>query len=429
MRVQQGQQYAKVTAGSGEWTSDLSREVLSDVTIKHGRELYEWGKAAMSTAQFTVAIPRGDLDYWYLGHVGGLISVYTGIGPDPETPFDADWAEQFAGLAADQPIWNVRFTGHITDILYEWEEHPVNGWMLMHRVQCVGLMSRLGSRLVAGTFWAEEKCRARASYILNAAWNWTGETWRLEPGDYNPTFLQVVDRDESRPALLDLEDLSGPGEAILFDRPNGEVTWQELTFRKTTPTVDLPADGIVFAPGFAETLDLVNTLTLEYGIADPRATVEALHNESRFFLGIWAERYSTEYRYQYDAQLKADRVVRRQGWPPVLMPAVDVLLNRLDYDTWTAVRTLRVGHRVRLPAMPDPYPIDSPGQASGVWIVEGWTEHVGSRDNPDDEWKLTLHLSPPIWSLVGQTWDELPDTKTWDEYVASGETWDELGEL
>ena len=107
----------------------------------------------------------------------------------------------------------------------------------------------------------------------------------------------------------------------------------------------------MFAPDFQQRLDVVNTITFQYGAADPRPTTDAYHHDSRFSLGVWAESYDTNYVLQIDAQTKADRIVRRQGWPPVLMPAIDVLLNRLDADTLTAVHGA-TGRRQSTPAAP-----------------------------------------------------------------------------
>jgi hypothetical protein len=65
-------------------------------------------------------------------------------------------------------------------------------------------------------------------------------------------------------------------------------------------------------------------------------------------------------------------------------------------------------------------------------MVEGWTEEVGSKWSPTSEWTLRLVLSPPIWSVVAATWDQLLaayPTKTWAQWKTSGETWDQIGAL
>lgn len=397
-----GQQIATVKAGA--WDIDLSGDVLSDVVITHGRESFETYTAGMSTARFTLRVPRGYVNYWALGGVGNSIRINTVAGR--------------------------RFTGHITDLDYSWEE-TTEGWMLMHRVQCVGTVSRLGSRLVPFAGFAQETTTARVQAILTSAWNWGSEAWRVEAGNYNPTKLAVAERDPGKSALQELEDLTFEGEAVLYDDVDGTVVWQQLAYRNSRLTiVDLPDTGVVFAPDFAQRLDLVNTVTMEYGVGDPRPITEAFHNESRFYQGVWWERYTTDYATQVDAQVKADRIARRQGWPATVMPSIDIVLNRLDSATLAKVTGLRVGHKVRLPRLPDPYPThgDLPGQSSGVWIVEGWQEYVGSKYDPDDEWRLTLHLSPPIWSMVGKTWDEMAVTgERWMDFPST--TWDQIGDL
>ena len=397
-----GQQIATVKAGA--WDVDVSGDVLSDVVITHGRESFSTYTAAMSTARFTLRVPRGFVNYWALGQVGNTIRIETVAGR--------------------------RFTGHITDLDYSWEE-TTEGWMLMHRVQCVGTISRLGSRLLTNSGWPWQTTTDRVRAILGAAWAWGTEAWRIEGGDYNPTKLAIAERDISKPALAELEDLIFEGEAVLYDDVDGAVAWQQLSYRNSRlAIVGLPPEAIAFAPDFAQRLDVVNTVTMEYGDADPRPVTQAQHDESRIYLGVWWERYSTDYALQVHAQVKADRIARRQGWPVTIMPSVDILLNRLTPAQLTAVAGLRVGHKVRLPRLPDPYPSDPdlPGQTSGVWIVEGWQEYVGSRFDPDDEWRLTLHLSPPIWSMVGKTWAEMAVTgERWMDFPST--TWDEIGDL
>lgn len=399
MIVYPGDQIASIHTGA--WDIDISQDVLSDVAIRHGGQEFNVSTAQMSSAQFTVRVPRDWTNYWVLGQVGNGVRINT--------------------------VGHRRFTGHITDIDYSWEETS-EGWMLMHRVQCVGTIARLGSRLMWNTYWPQETTETRVRNILSSAWS--DHPWAVRSGDYNPVKLGVAERDTSRPALGELEDLLFEGEAVLFDRPDGAVIWQQLAARNAMlDIVELPSDAILFAPDFSQQLDLVNSVRMDYGTGDPRPYVEAFQNESRFYQGEWYESYATDYVDQVGAQVKADRIVRRQGWPPVLLPSIEVLLNRLDLATFNEVALLQVGNKVRLPRMPDPYPIGvGPGQSSGVWIVEGWTEYVGSRYNPDDEWRLTLHLSPPIWSMVGKTWDEQEVTgELWQDFPYT--TWDEIGEL
>lgn len=415
-----GQQYARVRAGA--WNLDLSENVLADLTISHGRQDYTFGAAALSTSTFTVAVPRGQGHYWPVGEVGNPVTVDTGIGPDPDQPFNDAWADFFHGVAsAPNPIWHTRHTGHITNIDYDW---TVDGgqWWMHYKITTVGRMAQLGSRLLTGTTWPAETARTRAANILTATWG----AHYVQGGDYNPN-LTGAERDLTRPALQELEDLSGPAEAILWDDCNGNVVWQELAHRKTTQTVDLPACAVQFAPGFSTAIDLVNDLYLEYGTDNPKATVHAWNDDSRYFLGFWSERYDTPYADQTSAQIKADRVVRRQAFPTIRMPQVTVLLNELLPAQWLAVRSLRVGDKVRLPMLPDPFPMNNVGQAP-VMVVEGWTEHVGTRattGGQTKDWTLTLSLSPPLWSIISRTWNEMGGV--WNDYPNT--TWDQIGEL
>ena len=398
MIVLPGEQIAWVRAGS--WDADVSWQTLSDVEITHGRESFtDYAQAGMSTARFTLAVPRDTVNYWFLGPVGSTIRIDTVAGR--------------------------RFTGHITDLDYEWVEKP-EGWFLMYRTQCVGTMSRLGSTLLTATSWPEQTTSARVSAIFAGS----ADANRIEPGDFNPVKLAVTERDPGKSALKELEELLFEGEAVMYSDTDGTNVWQQYAWRNTRLTiVDLPPDAVQFAPSYAQKLDCVNTVTLEYGAADPRGTVVSYHHDSRFYLGVWWERYATEYRDAPDAQKKADRTTRRQGYPPTLLPGVSVLLNRLDAATFAKVCGLRVGHKVRLPRLPDPYPSPyGPGQSNGVWIVEGWTEYIGSKYDPDNTWRLVLHLSPPIWSMVGKTWAEfVPTGERWMDFPST--TWDEIGEL
>lgn len=423
MIVRQGQQYGRVTTQAG---GDISADVLAQLTVKHGHELLQWGSAAISTAQFTVYMPQG-APYTALGGVGDTVTVDTGIGPQTVQAYSEQWSAVFGKGLVGEVLWDRRFTGHITDINYKWEK-TAYGWYLTAQVQCVGHIARLGSRLLPYTAWGQEPARNRASNFLAEAWNGPGETFTVQTGDYNPTLKAEEQPDRAGSALAALEAMTAPAEATLFDRPDAGVVWQELAHRKATPIIDLTAagDAVVFAPDYTQRLDFVNAMTIDYG-TDQTVTSSDPNSQARW--GMWAERNNYPYANGTDAQIKADRIVRRQAMPAVAMPGVTVLLNRLDPDTFTAVRALQCGDKVRLPGLPDPYPADATvGQNAGVWVVEGWTETAGSKTDPDAEWRLTMHLSPPIYSLVGLTWAAYALTgNRWQDVPAT--TWDEIGRL
>lgn len=423
MMIREGEQIARVLAGPQ--AVDICADVMADVTIQHGRTDFGFGAAGISVAKFTVPVARDRLAHWQLGHVGNPIVIDS--GPGTLSPWSVDHSEDHGPVTTR--TWERRFTGYISDIDYEWEQRA-DTWYLMHRVTCVGQTARLGSRLAAGTVWAAETTRARATSILAAG----GLPYQLQSGQFTPGLI-AADRDPSRPLLAELEELSPPAEAVLFDRPDGVLVWQELEYRRTTPIVELPCEVVRFAPGFTEQLDLVNDYTIDWGSDTLGGTVNAADNNSQASRGVWAERGAYPYAAAPDATLKASRVVRRQAVPTVRMPGVQILLNRIDSpQMWSAVRGLLAGWRVRLPQLPDPYPANntSAPQNRGVWVVEGWTERVGSRWKPDNEWTLDLVLSPPIWSMAAMTWNELNAAypgKTWNQWAAGGQTWDQIGVL
>lgn len=396
MTVQPGEQYAAVTIAGADYSADT----LAQVEIKHGHEAFGWASAGMSTAQFTIRQYAGDAADTTI-RVGAAVTITTG--------------------------GTRRHTGHITDVEWQWEK-TAEGWLLLAQIQTVGNLAALGSRLPTATSWPEQSTRARAQTIMAQCWNRPGESFTVQTGNFAPILNPIDERDPTTPALAELETITSAGEAFLFDLPTGAVIWQELSHRKVGDPLPLPADAVEYAPGFEQHLDIVNRMTLAYGPlggAD-RPTVTSEHPRSQTDYGIWAESAATDYLNYPDAVVKADRIIRRQARPAALLPACHVLLNRLDPATFTAVHALTVGSRVQLPRLPDPYPITGPGQSSGVWIVEGWTENVGSRQFPDDEWKLTLHLSPPSWSLTGDTWADVePSGDTWADAQATGLTWTE----
>ena len=163
------------TVHTGAWDLDLSNDVLSDVTIRHGAEQFDVAQARMSAAAFTVRVPRGAANYWYLGQVGNSVRITTGT--------------------------HRRFTGHITDIAYQWENTPEQGWMLMHRVTCVGVISRLGSRLLPDTSWpAADHHRPRGTYPVHRLdvdrRNLRDTNRRLQPAE---TSRSRTRRDNPRP--------------------------------------------------------------------------------------------------------------------------------------------------------------------------------------------------------------------------------------
>ena len=392
-----GGQWARIRFSA--WDLDMSHEVLAEsVTVTHGREGWAGGYAAPSTCRFVVVVPRGAARHWLA--VGSPVTADTG-GPGR---------------------WARRFTGMVTDITYTWEEHPVTGWHMRYQVQAVGNTTRLGSRVLTNTGWATEPVSARVAYIMAAA----GQAYRRQAGDYDPMLTPVTDdtRDRSVSALNELTTLAQWGEAVLWDDTNGDIVWQEIAARHGRQPVDLPAAAVAFAPGYEAHLDLVNSCTLEHGTGTPRQVYIAEDTRSAFYNGWWAEHYATPYAALPGATIKAERVIRRQAWPVVLAPSVTILPNRLTETEWAAVEALRIGDRVRMPAMPDPYPPDVPGQYAGEWIVEGWQETPGGRDTPDDTWRIVLHLSPPVWSIVSRSWTDTPGV--WSDYPDTD--WNEIGQ-
>lgn len=408
---------------------NISCRVVADLTITHGRTTFGFGQAGNSTATFTVLIARGEMAEQGLGHCGDHVAIDTGYPPSADP-----WADAFGpSFGPDlEAVWRRRFTGHITDIDYEWRKDELGTWFLEHRVTAVGNVARLGSRLVPRAAWGALTARQRAAAILDQA---APGGWLLNAGNFVPPLLADPEPDPDMTALAALEDLSPTAEGLLFDTPDGLLVWQELSYRRGTPIVELPCDAVTFAPGFTESIDLLNAYTVRYGGDAAPGQVESSEAASIARYGRWAESGQYPYVSQADAVTKAVRVVRRQAFPSVLLPGVTVLLHNLGTAAAAVAQGLRVGDRVRLPRLPDPYPASNVGlpQNGGVWVVEGWTEHVGSKDDPEREWALTLVLSPPIWSVVAMTWDELyanfPGKRTWDQWRASGETWDELGVL
>lgn len=424
MMIREGEQIARILTGQAG--VDICADVAADVTVQHGRTEFGFSAAGISVAKFTVPVARDRLAFWQLGHVGNPVVIDS--GPGSRSPWSVGYTPDFGPVQARS--WERRFTGYISDIDYDWEQIG-DSWYLMHRVTCVGNVARLGSRLQPWASWPQDTARNRVTGLLNAG----GLAWSQQLGDFNPVLLAEPEVDTSRPVLQLLEDVSSPAEAFLFDSPAGGVVWQELAYRRSTPIVTLPCEIVRFAPGFSEQLDLVNSYTIEYGPETGRATTTAADANSQAVYGLWAEAASYPYAVEAGASTKATRVVRRQAMPTVRMPGIQILLNRItDPDLWTAVRALRCGHRVRLPQLPDPYAANntSAPQNRGVWVVEGWTERIGSRWNPNDEWTLDLTLSPPIWSLVALSWNELNaayPSKTWNQWAATGETWDQIGVL
>ena len=396
MIVTPGQCHVTITAGV--WDMDVTGDTLADLTITHGRTTFEKGRAAVSGSQFTIRAYEGAGTYWPLGGIGNDIVVTTGAG-------------------------HTRHTGRISDLSWVWDEDG-HGRYLAHRVTTTANMSRLGSLTPpVWPVWGKETVRARAEWVL--ANTWTETPWATQTGDFNPVMRQV-DRDNNIDALAVLEGLMWEGETLLWDDVHGRVVWQEIGHRRTTPTINLPPCAVKWAPQYAARNDLVNAVELEYGpdVDGLRPTVTAGDNGAAFYWGLWAERYATDYHDQSSAQAKATRIVRRQARPQTLLPTVTVLPNLLEPAQWAAVAALRVGDRVRLPQLPEPVP-DGVIAAPAVWVVEGWTERVGSRWRPDAEWTLDLHLSPPIWSMVSRRWDEVPGA--WQDQGTT--TWDQIGAL
>jgi hypothetical protein len=343
---------------------DLDR-VLASVSIRHGRDDID-GPIQSSTATLRLrGLRRLELDSWT---VGGELVV-------SDTDGDAI------------------FTGRLSDASLTDDDPRVEARL---EVIAASSLAAAGRRPVGGHAWPAEAWGDRMARILAEA-ELAGVVQAPSPDvplaatiPSNPEtgYFETVD------ALAALEADRQAVGATAFDRGDGSVVVQAFDARGGLyPPLELDPALVLYAPAWAQSLDVANRIVLGYGYGAGSVTVDDPVSQAQPWGVRWTGLFETGLADEQTARERALVWLNRITAPRWRLPGL-TLLER---------HPLEVGLVLELLNLPPTAPL-------GSWtpIVEGWTDTV---EGPD--WTQDVILSDPIYSGLALPWQDLPPELLW----------------
>lgn len=349
-------------------------EAIAELTIRHGLDSPGSGP---TSSVLTLALTA-----W----AGPRVRVADSIA------LDVDGAPRFRGLVSDVRASFDDPAGRVT-------------------IQATGLLATLSRRPVRYAasihvhFEMPEKWEERAIGLFEAV-GW--DDYVVEPPHdiFAPTITALL----AYPSLADgallathLEELQGTIDSTVCDLPDGRVLVQAHVARAGlidwAAVPELPADRVVYAPEWEQTLDIANVAVVGYGndfTTPPSNGTQTSRNQAS--VDIYGERVldrsDAVILDETEAAWVGAELVRRRGYPRWSIPSCAVL----------GFYTPEIGQLVRLVELPEGSPVGSTWDA----IVEGWIDSLAG-----EEWLTTLILSDPAHSGIGMPWSAVPAGVTW----------------
>jgi hypothetical protein len=151
---------------------------------------------------------------------------------------------------------------------------------------------------------------------------------------------------------------------------------------------------VVYAPLWAQSLEIVNVINTAYGPIEASATITSRNSDSVTIYGERTHDVDSRFASSTDAQARGNDLANRRGYPRWFLPGLAV----------AGLVTPRIGEPVNLSGLPSPAPLGSEWSP----IIEGWIDTLTA-----DEWTTTLQFSDPVASGVSLPWELVPATITW----------------
>jgi hypothetical protein len=281
-----------------------------------------------------------------------------------------------------------RFRGWVTDLAESWDP---SGHVTL---TAAGNLARIYRRHIgAAADWPEESWSARVARVFAEA-DWTAYTVQAAPE--NP---RVAARLASESTLgYELENLAATQGAAVVDLPDGSVLVQAVGARQALAdaALSIPPELVLWAPGWSQSLDVVNVVDVAYGVTEDSHTVSARNADSITRYGERSSGVSSTFATEAAAAEFGAAMVNRRGYPHWLLPAVQVL----------GMVTPLIGGLVLLHDLP------AGGPVVGTWqpVCEGWTDVLEGT-----AWTSTVQLSDPIRSGMGLSWRSVPPDVLWQD--------------
>lgn len=367
-------------------------DVVAAITIRHGRTSADDGPLASSASIRLINQLRADV-------------------------VDFETEVELRILDGDVP----RFVGTITDAALNEDGLSLTA---------VSSLARASEKSIGADDWPEESWSSRVRRVFaeagfgntweNMVGTWAdqpvGETWAvpfafphitIEVGDTDP--ILVARAADPTTVSAYLSTLLADVAAAIANLPDGSILVQALEARKDRLEVAIAADTIAAFPEWSKVSDVENVATVTYG--DPELETTATDEASVERYDEQAVTLSTDLRDEADASARAREHVYRYGVSDWLVESLEIL-DGADYAALT------IGDPAAFDSLPEWAPY-----AERVGMVEGWTDAIDVHAATGElEWTITLALSSPRLSGVGQDWASIPAGEQWAD-VAAGVTW------
>ena len=281
-----------------------------------------------------------------------------------------------------------RFRGQVSDLALDW----VDG-VAQLSIQGSGNLARVARRKVGYGAWPQEPWAARVARVFSEA-GWSQVVF----DDPAPTIQEAARAGGETTVNAQLDALSQSGAAAIVDQGDGSIFVQALSSRQVqagdpAPLV-LDPSSVVYAPGWVQVLDVVNSVQVAYGPEEDSHTATSTNPDSIDLFGERTTDVGGTLASANDARARGAEIVNRRGYPRWVLPSLEVL-----GVVWPVI-----GRTVSLSLLPTPSPVGA------VWdpMVEGWTDTLDG-----DDWTTTLALSDPVASGVTLPWQQVPAFVVW----------------
>jgi len=326
-----------------------------------------------------------------------------------------------------------RFTGTVTDITLTHDYSYLGNYVPTLELTGTGHMAKLGYIQVGTSGYAKQTLKNRVEAILT-------DTALVNYSNVAPYLEQQLlgSQDGGYNALTLLTDLGTQVGGTVGDFPDGTVFWESYSSRgygynpstwldvpdqwQAVPyswadiyqstdgfpvTVTLDNPSIIWEPVWKNNLQTVlNDVTVTY---KGNASTTSTDADSIALYGRRATTVATQLEHSYDADDRADEIIRNQAQPHYALQNVQILVHNLTNPELGQVLGLLSGSRVIVNDVPPPHPIED-----YLGVVEGWTEVYTPGQHI-----LTVSLSDPRYSYAVVQWGQVSPTLTWGTTNAS----------
>lgn len=334
---------------------------------------------------------------------GDPITVHASIpmwGPalydDPTVPYDSP-----NHLWDGATVWEApRFTGHITSPTAVESGGNIIGW----QVRAVGRQARLGFTPIVADRPIESDT-ARVAAIAARA----GVTIRIV-GQPGPNLAaDTIDTD----ALAALHQVCQSSGGILWQQPDGTLTYGSADHREQPVAAALPCQAILDGLSWDQTVDdIINHVTCTWG--PENAQQQVTHRDDQSIARPWGLRHvdvRTICADESSSEQLGLLILARRAWPYWRTPDVIVAPEDLTDPDLRALHALDTSRLVVVPIPTEPGPTPSPPT---IAVVEGWVETW----NDDGHWVQLALSDHARWVATGlRTWATKRDGGTWADWA------------